>query len=223
MLPHLLLLLASCRLAPFSAPASGPAVLPDTSQVFVGVLNQRYAWGTAMLRTGKVLRAYLPASTTGLDGAVAYYLSAPETGARRLPRPKLLAVDEIRWMRVQGQYSELLKANPHESGRLAARRATGELELFMVQYVPPVVVNLLGSSPVLSAPATAAMGQGTTTWYLRTPPGAAVPIEPPRFASQVAAFFTKDPELARRVSAREPGYGPADLEKLVHQYNQRAR
>jgi hypothetical protein len=223
MLPHLLLLLASCRPAPLAPLPSQPAALPDTSQVFAGVLNQRYAWGTAMLRTGQVLHAYLPASTTGLDVAVAYYLNAPQSGARRPARPKLLRIEEVRWMRVQGQYSELLQATPHEAGRLAARRASGELELFVVQYVPPVVVNLLGSSPVLSAPATAAAGQGTTTWYLRSAPAGAVAIEAPRFASQVAAFLAKAPELAQRVAAHEPGYGPADLEKLVRQYNQRQR
>ena len=187
------------------------------------MLNQRYAWGAVGLRSGQVLRAYLPASTTGLDGVVAYYPSAPEAGARRPPRPKLLAIDEVRWLRVPGQYSELMKPNPNETGRLAARRATGELELFMVRSPTPVVVNLLGSSPVLSAPVagTQGLGEGTPAWYLRRPPAAAVLIEPPRFASQVAAFLAKDPELARRVAAGAPGYGPADLEKLVRQYNQR--
>lgn len=213
MLPHLLLLLAAWRPAP-------QPTLPDTSQVFTGVLNQRYAWGTAVLRTGQVLRGYLPASTTGLDGAVACYLSAPEAGARHLPRFKLLKIEEVRWLRVQGQYSEVLKAGPQELARLAARRTTGELELFMVRYVPPVVVNLLGSSPVLSAPVAGAVGEGTTAWYLRRAPAAAVLIEPAQFASQVAAFLFKDPELARRVAAQEPGYGPADLEKLVRVYNQ---
>jgi hypothetical protein len=65
------------------------------------------------------------------------------------------------------------------------------------------------------------LGEGAPAWYLRCPPAAAVLIEPPRFASQVAAFLAKDPELARRVAAGAPGYGPADLEKLVRQYNQR--
>ena len=217
MSPCLLLLLAAWQPTPVAQPAA-----VDTSQVFVGMLNQRYAWGTAMLRTGQVLRAYLPASTTGLDGAIAYYPGAPEPG-KRPARPKLLAVDQLRWMRVQGQYSELLKAGPQEPGRLAARRATGELELFVVHYTPPVVVNLLGSSPVLSAPVSGAAGESIITWYLRRPPAAAVLIEPQRFASQVAAFLVGAPELARRVAAHDPGYGPADLEKLVLQYNQRAQ
>jgi hypothetical protein len=215
MLAHLFWLLAT-------APPLTPA---DTSQVFTGMLNQRYAWGTAVLRSGQVLRAYLPASAAGLDGVVPYYPSAPEAGARRPPRPKLLAVDEVRWTRVQGQYSEVLKPNPNETGRLAARRATGELELFVVRRLTPVVVNLLGSSPVLSAPVAGpqVLGEGTTAWYLRRPPAAAVLIEPPQFASQVAAFLAKDPELARRVAAGAPGHGPADLEKLVRQYNQRGQ
>jgi hypothetical protein len=223
MLPPLLLLLAGCRLAPLTAPIGRPVALSDTSQVFVGVLNQRYAWGTAMLRSGKVLHAYLPAGGAGTEGMVAYYLNPPAATPGRRARPQLLPVQEVQWLRVQGQYSELLKASPGDNVFLATRRAAGELELFVVQYVPPVVVNLLGSTPVLSSPASAKASQGTTTWYLRRAPAAAVLIEPQRFASQVPAFLAKDPELARRVAAREPGYGPADLEKLVHQYNQRAQ
>jgi len=212
MLAHLVWLLAT-------APPLAPA---DTSQVFVGLLNQRYAWGTAVLRSGQVLRAYLPAGTTGFDGAVAYYPEMPAAGGRPA-RPKIVAVEKIDWMRVQGHYSALLQTSPSEPGRLAARRATGEVELFMVRRVPPVVVNLLGSSPIMSTPVAAAVGEGTTTWYLRRPPAAAVAVEPQRFASQVAAFLANAPELAHHVAAQEPGYGPADLEKIVHQYNQRAR
>lgn len=214
-----MLLLASAL--PYPPPAPARQALADTGQVFVGLLNQRYAWGTAGLRNGQVLRAYLPASTTGVDAMLAYYPNPPEATPTHQVKPKVLAIDEVRWMRVQGQYSELLKPSPRATGRLAARRATGELELFVVQYVPPVVVNLMGATPVLSSPASAGVGQANTSWYLRTPPAAAVLIEPQRFASQVAAFFAKAPELARRVAAQEPGYGPADLEKLVRQYNQR--
>ncbi len=196
---------------------------PDTSQVFVGVLGQRFAWGTAALRKGPPLRAFLPATTTGLDGMVFYYPVAP--GGGPAPKPKALAVDDVRWMRVQGQYSELLKLAQNEPGRLAARRRTGAVELFVVQYVPPVVLNLMGPTPVLTSPATsgAPAARPATSWYLRAADGAAVLIEPSRFASQVAAMLAKDPELARRVAAGEPGYGLAELESLVQRYNQRVR
>jgi hypothetical protein len=199
-------------------PRPAPA---DTSQVFVGVLGQRFAWGTAALRQGPPLRAFLPATTTGLDGVVYYYPAAPDGSPA--PKPKALAVDKVRWMRVQSQYSELLKLAKNEPGRLAARRSAGAVELFVVQYVPPVVLNLMGPTPVLTSPATSRAPSATASWYLRAADGAAVLIEPSRFASQVAGLLAKDPELARRVAAQEPGYGLAELESLVQRYNQHVR
>lgn len=199
------------------------ASVVDTSQAFVGVLGQRFAWGTAVLRKGPPLRAFLPASTTGVDGMVFYYPAS--AAGSPAAKPKVLPVENVRWMRVQGQYSELLKTSPKEPGRLAARRTTGAVELFVVQYGPPVVLNLMGPTPVLSSPATGRgpAGAAPASWYLRSASSGAVLIEPTRFANQVATFLAKDPELASRVAARQPGYGLAELESLVQQYNQHVR
>ena len=201
-------------------PPQGPG--PDTTQAFAGVLNQQYAWGVVGLQNGQVLRGFLPTSAIGVPDVVPYY--APRPDGSRPRRPQILPVADVRWMRVRAQYSELLSSGEPADGRLAARRATGALELFVVKSRPPIIVNFMGPTPVAGLPTTSAPAyEGAVSWYLRHPGQAAVRIEPTSFTSQLPALLRKAPELAHRVAAGDEGYRFIDLESIVRQYNQRVK
>ena len=218
-----LLLCAALVGAPVAAPAQ--AAPPDTTRQFRGYADLTYAWGTVELRKGKRLRAYLPTSAArGLTLIVPYYPQAPGPGP--LPKPKLLAAPNVRWIRIGTQYWELLKNSPQDEGSLARRLQAGAVELFLAQEPPRAILTALGSNPVMSSPAGATMPEmvaSPANWFLRRPGTAPLLVSPASFASQVAAFLRDDPELARRVAANEAGHRYADLEILIQRYNQRAR
>ena len=201
------------------------AAPPDTTRQFRGFADLTYAWGTVELRKGKRLRAYLPTSSArGLTMVVPYYPQAPGPGP--LPKPKLLAAPNVRWMQIGAQYWELLKSSRQDDGSLARRLQVGAVELFLAQAVATPILTALGSNPVMSSPAGATMPEmmaSPASWFLRRPGTAPVLVSPASFAGQVAAFLRDDPELARRVAASEAGYRYADLESLIQRYNQRAR
>ena len=210
--------------------AGGPAAptqaaAPDTTRQFKGFAELTYAWGTVEMRKGKRLRAYLPTSSArGLTMVVPYYPQAPGPGP--LPKPKLLAAPNVRWIQIGAQYWELLKPNQHEDGSLAQRLQAGAVELFLAQEPPHAILTALGSNPVMSSPAGATMPEmvaSPASWFLRRPGTAPVLVSPASFAGQVAGFLRDDPELARRVAAGETGYRYAELESIIQRYNQRAR
>lgn len=209
--------------APVAAPAQ--AAPPDTTRQFRGYADLTYAWGTVELRKGKRLRAYLPTSSArGLTLMVPYYPLAPGPGP--LPKPKLLAAPNVRWIRIGPQYWELLKNSPQDEGSLARRLQAGAVELFLAQEPPRAILTALGSDPVMSSPVGATLPEmvaSPVSWFLRRPGTAPVLVSPASFATQVAAFLRDDPALARRVAANEAGHRYADLESLIQRYNQRAR
>ena len=197
------------------------APLPDTTQQFKGFADLPFAWGTMLLRNGKVVRAYLPTATTrGLEGVVLYYPDAPVPGKR--PRARSAAAANVQWLRVGGQYWEVLRSGKHDEGSLAQRRQTGAVELFLVQASATLILTALGPNPVMSSPAGGSQPQfspSPASWYLRRPAGPSVLVVPTNFASQVAAFLHDDPELARRVATSQPGYRYDELESIIQQYN----
>lgn len=195
----------------------------DTTRLVRGFGGQQFAWGTAGLRNGKQLKAYLPVSATGVDMLVTYYLTAPDGSPS--PKPKFLPVDEVQWLRIRGQYSALLKEKKREPGRIGARRVAGPVELYVVKAASAPTTSFLGPTPVLSAPATSTQTTEpeAVRWYLRRADGTLVLVTPENFARQVSTFLADDAELARRVAAGQPGHGPAELEALIRQYNERAR
>jgi hypothetical protein len=201
------------------------AAPPDTTRQFRGYANLTYAWGALELRKGKRLHAYLPTgSARGLWPAMPYYLQAPGPGP--LPKPKLLAAPNVRWMRIGSQYWELLGNSRQEEGQLARRLQAGTVELFLAQAESVPILTALGSNPVLSSPADATLpdlAASPANWFLRRPGTAPVLVSPANFASQVAGFLNDDPELARHVAAGEAGYRYAELESIIQRYNQRAR
>jgi hypothetical protein len=201
-----------------ATPAPLQKLPSDTTRVVQGFDKQAYAWGTVMLRKGTQLRAYLPATDTGLDMLLAYYLVPPDSQPGL--KPKLLHVKEVRWMQVRGQYSELLDEGKFRASHLAARRVSGAVELFVVKINPPRVISFLSSTPVLSSPVAGSDKAGPLTWYLRRDGGSPVVVSPQGFASQMAAFLADDAELARRVAAGQPGYRLGDLQDVIQQYNQ---
>jgi hypothetical protein len=153
-----------------------------------------------------------------------YYLQARGPGP--LPKPKLVAAPNVRWMRIGSQYWELLNGRKGEEGSLAKRLQAGAVELFLAQEPPHPILTALGSNPVMSSPAGATMPEmvaSPASWFLRRPGTAPVLVSPASFAGQVAGFLHDDPELARRVAANEAGYRYADLESVIQRYNQRAR
>lgn len=196
----------------------------DTTRQFRGYNNLSFAWGTLKLHNGKVLRAYLPtALMRGFEMLVPYYPQAPAPDKR--PRPKLVAVPNVQWMRVGSQYWELMGHNRILDGSLALRRLTGPVELFMVQASAASIFSSLGPNPVLSSPADSPQsspGAVPASWYLRRAAEAPVLVAQATFASQVAGFLSDDSELARRVAAGQPGYRYENLESIIEQYNQRA-
>ncbi|GAA4037455.1 hypothetical protein GCM10022409_23110 [Hymenobacter glaciei] len=196
----------------------------DTTRQFRGFANLPFAWGTAVLRKGKVVRAYLPTATTrGLETMVPYYLQAPGPG--KLPNPKLLTAANVQWMRVGGQYWEVLRNNRNDEGSLAQRRQAGTVDLFLVQASATLILTALEPNPVLSSPAGATlpeMSPSPASWYLRRAMGPPVLVAQATFATQVAAFLHDDPELARRVATSQLGYRYAELESIIQQYNRRA-
>lgn len=206
-----------------SAPAQDAPV--DTTRQFQGYGSMTYAWGTLVQRNGKMLRAYLPTTTVrGYEMVVPYYPQAPApTG--KASRPKLVAAPNVRWMRVGGQYWELLGRTRAEEGKLALRRQAGAVELFMARAAAPPILTALGPNPVMSSPVGTSqrVELPPDDWYLRRAAGPPVLVEPGSFASQVADFLRDAPELARRVAAGQPGYRYENLESIIQQYNQRAR
>lgn len=214
-----------CAALSGSPPAPAQATPPDTTRQFKGFAGLTYAWGTVEMRKGKRLRAYLPTgSARGLTMAVPYYPQAPGPGP--LPKPKLLAAPNVRWIQIGAQYWELLKSSQQDDGSLAQRLQAGAVELFLVQEPPRVILTALGSNPVLSSPAGATMPEtvaAPASWLLRRPGTAPVLVSPVGFAAQVAGFLHDAPVLARRVAAGEAGYRYAELESIIQQYNQRAR
>jgi hypothetical protein len=213
------LLLAATQLVVHQGPASPPG---DTTRLVQGFRNQAFAWGTVVMQNGRRLQGYLPATASGMELMVPYYAQAPDS--QPAVKPKFLGVYKVKWMRVQGQYYELLNPDKLEMARLAARRQTGAVDLFLAQMtVPPLVTSFLGAAPVLSSPATNAAGTTMKSWYLRRSTGAPLLITPENFAKQVAAFLADDKELAAKVAAGAPDCQFDDLEALIRQYNQRAR
>jgi hypothetical protein len=192
--------------------------LPDTTRTAAGYGGHTYAWGTLMPRRGPVVRAYLPTTDAGFNLTVPYYTSLPASAGLK---PKLMAAANVRWIRVAGQYSVLMQPDPKEPGELAVQRVAGPVEVFRVKTVPLPVASFIGSAPVLSAPVSGS-GVAGARWYLRRADGTILYVDPDKFASQVAAFLAADKELAQRVATRQPGYGLAELEAVVRQYNQRA-
>lgn len=223
MLPTLTLFAALLLSTP-PAPAQ-QAPEPDTTRQFRGFANITYAWGTLVLRKGKVVRAYLPtAPIRGLAMALPYYPQPPGPG--KMPNPKLVAVPNVRSMRVGSQYWELLSSGKPEEGNLAKRLQTGTVDLFMAQLSPAPILTALGPNPVLSSPADASqpdMSNMPATWYLRRASGPPVVVAPSNFANQVAGFLHDDPDLARRVAAGQKGYRYEELENIIQEYNQRAK
>ena len=223
------MLFALTFLAASLLPGAGPAPThqtpapADTTRQFRGFANATFAWGTLVLRNGKVLRAYLPTvPIPDLALAVPYYLAAPEAG--KLPKPKLVAVPAVQSMRVGNQYWELLTLGKADEGSLVRRLQGGVVDLFAAQAGPSLVLTALGSNPVLSSPVDAAKpdrADAPVIWYLRRAGSPPVRVAPSNFASQVASFLRDDPELARRVAAGQAGHRYEDLERLVQQYNQR--
>ena len=208
--------------APLLPPQTPTLVAPvDTTRLVRGFMNQQFAWGTLVLRDGRRLQGYLPAAAATSGQVVAYYAQPPD--AKPAPRPKLLIVDKVRWLRVQGHYAELLPLGKGEQAQLAVRRQTGAVELFVVlaTEVPPVT-SFLGSTPVLAQPAASPADLAGAAWYLRRPGGPLQLIAPQAFATQVAAFLADDKVLAAKVAAGATGYGFADLENIVQQYNRHA-
>ncbi|TPG64591.1 hypothetical protein [Hymenobacter nivis] len=187
----------------------------DTLRVVRGYGNQTYAWGTLRLRNGQRLRGYLPLSATGLDALVAYYPGPPD--ARPAPRMKKLLAQQVQWMQVQGQYSELMETY------LAARRVGGPVELFLVRASPSPLVSFLGPQPVMGSPAVSKTFVMPEKWYLRRANGQPVLVSPKDFATQLAAFFADDPALSKHLAASDEGYRLPELEALVQRYNQHAR
>lgn len=217
------LVLRAALLLPPAAPVSAPA---DTTRQFKGYSNLPFAWGTMLLRKNKVVRAFLPlASLRGLEMVVPYYPEAPETGP--LPKPKFVAAPNVQWIRIGTRYWETMGGSRQEPGLLAARVQAGAVDLFMATAPVVPVLTELGSNPVLSSPAGASLPEwakaGPASWYLRRSGSAPMLVAPANFASQVASFLHDDAELAQRVAAGQPGYRYADLESIVHQYNQRRR
>ena len=195
-----------------------PALPPDTTGTAPGYGGHTYAWGTLVPRRGPAVRAYLPTTDAGFEAIVPYYTSLPASVSLK---PKLIAAANVRWIRVGRQYTALMKPDPMQLGELAALRVAGPVEVYRVKTVPTPVASFMGSAPVLSAPASGSVTTGTR-WYLRRADGSILRIDPDNFASQVAAFLAADKELAQRVATRQPGYGLAELETVVQQYNQRA-
>jgi hypothetical protein len=195
-----------------------------------GVGGAPFAWGTVVLRGGERLRAYLPAGATGAEFSLFYYLTPPDRG-HPAPKPKRLTLAKVQSMLVRGQYSELLPGNRSTPGqrtpdRLGARLASGAVELFVVKSPALLAVSFLGSSPVLSAPASTtatALVPEELSYYLRRTGGAPVRVEPALFATQLATFLADDKELARRILVGQAGYRFSELLSLVQQYNQRTR
>jgi hypothetical protein len=194
----------------------------DTTRQFQGYANLPFAWGTVMMRKGKVIRAYLPTATTrGLEMIVPYYPQAPGPG--KLPNPKLLTAANVLWMRVGGQYWELLRNNRNDAGNLAQRRQAGTIDLFLVQASATPILTALEPNPVLSSPVGSSrpeLAASPASWYLRRAAGPPVLVAPANFATQVGAFLHDDPELARRVAAGQVGYRYEELESIIQQYNQ---
>jgi hypothetical protein len=196
----------------------------DTMRLVRGFANQQYAWGTMRLRKGEQVRAYLPVAGTVADVMIPYYLQSPDSGPK--VKPKFTAIANVQWLRVRGQYFEVLSSGKREEGRLAARMQSGAVDLFAARFVPPPILTALGPNPVLSAPVDASHpgpDAASMSWYLRRPNGPPVLVSPANFATQVATFLADDRELARRVAASEAGYRLAELESIIQQYNQRAR
>lgn len=199
---------------------------PDTTRQFRGFAELPFAWGTMLLRNGQVVRAYLPTATTrGLEGVVMYYSQAPGTATGKAARPKSVAAPNVQWLRVAGQYWEVLRSGKHDDGSLAQRREAGAVELFLVQASATLILTALGPNPVMSSPAGATLpqlGPAPASWYLRRAAGPPVLVAPTNFANQVAGFLHDDPELARRVATSQFGYRYEELESIIRQYNQRA-
>lgn len=216
MLTHTLLLIS--QLLPSQAPA-----LADTTRQFRGAMSNSYAWGTLMLQDGQRLQGYLPTTATGLLLVVPYYSQPPDAQGR--PKPKTYSVRKVRWMRVRGQYSELMMLGPQDkSPLLAAQRQAGAVELFLTQLtLSPLVTAFLGPTPTTGIPAAGPAGLSAAQWYLRRPGGSPMQVSISGFAAQVAEFLADDRALAAKVAAGAAGYQFADLESIVRQYNQQHR
>ena len=217
-------LLAAGLLSP-AAPIPVQQGVSDTTRVVRGINNQLFAWGTLVKTNGERLQGYLPTAPAGQPGMVLYYALAPDSHPVR--KPKILALSQVRWLRVQGQHLEVIQPDRRQpdSAVLAARRLTGALDLLHVPTAVAPLVSFLGPAPVLSSPAasTDALSQGPGRWYARRAGGAPVLLDPATFAAQVSALLADTPDLARRVAAAEEGYRFADVERVIQQYNQRAR
>ena len=169
---------------------------------------------------GKTHQVYVPAGRTGFAGLLPFYRR--EEDIRVLGQPWSISVDKVQKMRLQGVYYEHIVLNGKRKHLLAARVASGPVELFNYTEVSQVAAAVAGGlvgAAVAAAVLAGANGAGIPDrrWFVRR--GAElVQVRRNDFTLQMNEFFQDDPATVSALTQQQLRY--PDMLAIVQAYNQ---
>ncbi|MGY2130968.1 hypothetical protein ACW9KT_01980 [Hymenobacter sp. HD11105] len=173
-----------------------------------------FALGEVTTPEGRKIRLYLPVSTEGFGKALSFYDKSPDI--RPKPKMKMIGVDKVQSMLVEGIYSEIMIVDGKNKKVLAARLLEGPVELFNyaeAEAIPIPVAPLAGAVMVM-----AAIPYINNHWYVRRE-GELVEVKRSIFRQQMTEYFKDCPELAQKIQQDLPNYQYRDMRAIIAQYN----
>ncbi len=167
---------------------------------------------------GQTHWVYVPAGQPGFVRMLPFYRH--EEDIRRAGQPWTISVDKVQKMRLYGVHYEHMVVQGKRKHLLAARVASGPVELFnyteVTQVMPTSLVGAVVAGAILAS--TGGEGIAERRWYLRRG-GELVQVQRGNFAAQMSEYFKDDPETVAAVTQQQVHY--PDMLALVQAYNQR--
>jgi hypothetical protein len=167
---------------------------------------------------GQMHHVYVPAGLPGFVRMLPFYRR--EEDIRRAGQPWTISVDKVQKMRLYGVHYEHMVVQGKRKHLLAARVASGPVELFNYTEVTQVMPTSLVAAVVAGAILASTGGEGIAErrWYLRRE-GELVQVQRSNFVVQMSEYFKDDPETVAAVTQQQVHY--PDMLALVQAYNQR--
>lgn len=187
--------------------------LPDSLTLIKG-----FALAYITEPNGQTHRVYVPAGQPGFVGMLPFYRRAEDV--QRLGQPWSISVDKVQHMRLYGVYYEHMVVQGKRKHLLAARVATGPVELFnyteVTQVMPASIIGALVAGAILAG--TGGEGLADRQWYVRRH-GELRKVPRQEFAAQMSEYFQDDPLTVAALLQQQVHY--PDMLAIVRQYNQR--
>ncbi|SMB94039.1 hypothetical protein SAMN00120144_2328 [Hymenobacter roseosalivarius DSM 11622] len=186
----------------------------DVNSTKPGREYRGFALGEVTTPEGRKIRLYLPVSTDGFGKVLSFYDKSPDI--RSKPKMKMIGVDKVQSMVVEGIYSETMIVEGKNKKVLATRLLEGPAELFNyaeAEAIPIPVAPLAGAVMVM-----AAIPYTNNHWYVRRG-GELVEVKRSIFRQQMTEYFKDCPELAQKIQQDLSDYQYRDMRAIIAQYN----